>query len=126
MFRGLLVLLLIMALETIHGIMRGLFLAPRFGDKLSSQLGWPVAAMLVFAVTYLLIGWTRVTGTAALRRLGAAWAVLTFLFECGISLLRGLDGPRIWAEINPHDGGLMLYSLAVIFVSPLVADRLRT
>ena len=81
MSRGILVFLFIMALETVHGILRGLFLVPRVGEKLSGLIGWPVAMVIVMVVSTLLIGWTRVTGTAALLRLGVVWAVLTFIFE---------------------------------------------
>jgi hypothetical protein len=125
MSRGILVFLFIMALETVHGILRGLFLVPRIGETLSGLVGWPVAMVIVMVVSTLLIGWTRLTGTAALLRLGIVWAVLTLVFETAVGLLRGLDAARLWAEINPFSGGLMLYSLVVMLFAPLVATRIR-
>lgn len=125
MARGLLVLLLILSLETVHGILRGIFLVPRIGERLSSLVGWPIAMIIVLIVSVRLIGWTKVTGMAALLRLGAVWAVLTFAFEISIGILRGLEAGRIWAEINPLSGGLMLYSLIVMLLAPLVANWLR-
>lgn len=125
MARGLLVLLLILSLETVHGILRGIFLVPRIGERMSSLVGWPVAMIIVLLVSVLLIGWTRVTGTSALLRLGAVWAVLTFAFEISIGILRGLDAGHIWAEINPLAGGLMLYSLIVMLLAPLSATWLQ-
>ena len=125
MARGLLVLLLILSLETVHGILRGIFLVPRIGERLSSLVGWPIAMIIVLIVSVRLIGWTKVTGMAALLRLGAVWAVLTCAFEISIGILRGLEAGRIWAEINPLSGGLMLYSLIVMLLAPLVANWLR-
>ena len=125
MTRGLLVLLLIMFLETVHGILRGMFLVPRIGENMSSLVGWPVAKVIVLIVSALLIGWTRVTGTAALLRLGAVWAMLTLVFEITVGILRGMDAGGIWAAVNPLAGGLVLYSLAVMLLAPLAATWLR-
>lgn len=125
MSRGVLVLLLIMGLETAHGIVRGLVLEPRVGERLSSLIGWPVATLLVIVMSTMLIGWTGVSGNGALLRLGALWLVLTLVFEVAVGMLRGLDGHQMWAEINPFSGGLMIYSLIVMLLAPLVAARLR-
>ncbi len=125
MTRGLLVLLLIMSLETAHGILRGVFLVPYAGERLSSLIGWPIAMVIVLVVSTLLIGWTKVTASSALLRMGAVWALLTFVFETTIGILRGMDASRIWTEINPLAGGLMLYSLIVMLLAPLAASWLR-
>lgn len=124
MTRGLTVWLLIMLVETVHGVLRGLLLAPRMGEEAAARLGWPVGLILVLAVSYLCIRWTHVTRTSALLTMGGAWAVLTILFEVFIGLVRGMGLPDIIAEINPQSGTI-LYSAAVMFLAPLVASRLR-
>lgn len=124
MTRGLTVWLLIMLVETVHGVLRGLLLAPRMGEEAAARLGWPVGLILVLAVSYLCIRWTHVTRTSALLTMGGAWAVLTILFEVFIGLVRGMGLPGIIAEINPQSGTI-LYSAAVMFLAPLVASRLR-
>ena len=125
MSRGLIVWLIIMAAETAHGILRGLFLVPRVGEVLSSRIGWPVGMVIVLGIAALMARWVGFRDTPSLLRLGVLWAILTFLFEVAIGVLRGLDGPAIWAAINPLAGGLMVYSLAVMLVAPLAAARLR-
>lgn len=125
MSRGLLVWLLIMLVETIHGVLRSVLLVPRFGEEAAAGIGWPVGALLVLALSYAFIHWTRLSGGPALVRLGAIWAALTLLFEIAIGLLRGFDTGRIAAEINPAAGGTMLYSIALMFFAPLIADWLR-
>lgn len=124
MARGVLVWLLIMAAETVHGLLRGLLLAPRVGEEAASRIGWPIGMGLVLLVSLLAIRWTGLRGTRDLLALGGVWAVLTLLFEIMIGLLRGMDVPAILAELNPASG-LMLYSAAVMFLAPLISARLR-
>ncbi len=124
MARGILVWLFIMLAETVHGVLRSLFLAPHVGEEMASRIGWPVGLLIVLIVSTLAIRWTRVRGTRPLILLGILWAVLTFAFEVLIAKLRGLGPAEIMAEIDPATG-LMLYSLAAMLVMPLVAARLR-
>jgi hypothetical protein len=123
--RGMVVWRAFMAIETLHGILRGTFLVPRVGLEMSNRIGWPIAARIVFAVTVLTNRWMGLVGTKALLALGALWAVLTFIFEIAIGLLRGLDAAQLADEINPFSGGLLIYSLLVVFLSPYVASKLR-
>lgn len=125
MSRGLIAWLIIMAAETAHGILRGLFLVPAVGEVAASRIGWPIGMVIVLGIAMLMARWTRLRDTTSLLHLGLLWAMLTFLFEIAIGVLRGLDGPAIWAEINPLEGGLMVYSLLVMVLAPLVAARLR-
>ena len=125
MLRGIVVWCAFMAIETLHGILRGIFLVPRVGLEMSNRIGWPIAASIVFGMTVLTIRWMGLVGTRALLTLGALWAVLTFIFEIAIGLLRGLDAAQLAHEINPFSGGLLVYSLLVAFLSPYFASKLR-
>ena len=58
MMRGLLVFIGIMAAETVHGVLRGLFLVPRVGEETASLLGWPAGMAIVLLISTLAIGWT--------------------------------------------------------------------
>lgn len=123
--RGILVWCGFMALETMHGILRSIFLVPRVGLDASNRIGWPIAAVIFFGVTVLTSRWVGLRGTKALLTLGALWVVLTFVFEISIGLLQGMDGTQIAHEINPFSGGLLIYSLIVVLLSPYAAARLR-
>lgn len=126
MARGLAVFLLIMAVETLHGILRGLLLVPHVGERAASLIGWPIGAAIVLGITFLLIRWIGLTERRALLGLGLIWAVLTFCFEIAIGYARGLSNEAIFAEVNPFSGGLMVYSLTVMLLAPLVARRARS
>ncbi len=125
MGRGLFVWCCFMAIETAHGILRGIFLVPRVGLEMSNLIGWPIAALIVFGVTLLTSRWVGLSSTRALLTLGTLWLVLTLVFEISIGLLQGLDAAQIIREINPLSGSTLLYSLAVVFLSPYFAARLR-
>ncbi len=125
MLRGIIVWCAFMAIETVHGILRGIFLVPRVGLELSNKIGWPIAACIVFGVTLLTTRWMGLVNTKALLFLGALWAALTFVFEITIGLLNGMDIAQLAHEINPLSGGLLVYSLLVTFLSPYFASRLR-
>jgi len=124
MARGLLVFLGIMAAETVHGVLRGLFLVPRVGEETASWLGWPAGMGIVLLISYLSIGWTGLRARMDLLRLGAAWAVLTAAFELTIGILRGMGAAELLAALNPITGTIA-YSAAVMLFAPLIAARLR-
>lgn len=124
MKRGLAVWLLIMLIETAHGVLRGLFLTPYVGWETASRIGWPIGLALVILVSVLTIRWIGVTGAAPLLRLGAVWAVLTAGFELLIGVARGLDNVQLLASLDPRSGSV-LYSAAAMLLAPLAADWLR-
>ncbi len=124
MARGLLVFVLIMAVETVHGVLRGLFLVPRVGEEMASRIGWPLGLLLVLAISMLTIRWTGLRTRGALLRLGVVWAVLAIAFEITIGMLRGMGAPEIMAELDPRTGTIA-YSALVMLLAPLVAATLR-
>jgi hypothetical protein len=125
MWRGLVIWLLIMAIESVLGTLRMLFLVPLVGDKTADRIGWPVGLILVVFVTWVFARWIGLTRATSLLALGALWAVLTFFFEISVGFLRGFDWPHIVSEIDPTRGGLLIYSLIVMLVAPLIATKLR-
>ena len=124
MARGLLVFLLIMAVETVHGVLRGLFLAPRMGEAMAAKIGWPVGLILVLLIAVLTIRWIGLRDGRSLLTLGIIWAVLTAGFEVMIGVLRGMGTPEIMAELNPLSGTIP-YSAAVMLLAPWLAAKLR-
>jgi len=86
--RALLVWLLMMAVETIHGMLRNRFLVPVLGDVGARQIGVLIGSAIILGIAVLLIGWIRPTSERALLAIGALWLVLTLAFEFGL-------GPRV-------------------------------
>ncbi len=124
--RALGVWLIIIAAETLHGILRAFFLVPVLGEMRSARVGMPVGALIILVIALLLVKWMRARRVGELLGVGALWTVLTFIFEVLIGLYgRGYSWERVLAEYNLFDGGLMSIGLAFMLVCPLVAARLR-
>ena len=125
MRRALVVWLVIIAAETVHGVLRELFLTPLVGDMRARRIGVAVGSAIVFA---LALAFSRWLGARSARRqlgVGLAWVALTLAFEAGLGTLLGLSMERVLADYDVTAGGLMPLGLAVMLLSPWIAARLR-
>ena len=124
--RALAVWLAIIVVESVHGTLRQLFLAPVLGDFPARRIAVFTGALLIVAIATLTARWL---GTRTMRerfQVGALWVVLTVAFEflLGRLVLR-YDWSRLLEDYDPSRGGLMLLGLAVMFLSPLIGARMR-
>lgn len=123
--RTLVVWLVIIAAETVHGILRELFLTPIVGDLRARQIGVAVGSLIVFAVALAFSRWLGARSTRRLLGIGLAWVVLTLVFEAVLGTLLGLSAERMLADYDFTAGGFMPFGLAVMLLSPWIAARLR-
>lgn len=100
--RAFLVWLLIIAVETCHGIVRTIFISPTTGDFHSRQLGVFVGALLIFIISLLLVRFINTTKKSTLLSIGLGWVFLTLLFEIILGRLLGLgySWNRLLADYN--------------------------
>jgi hypothetical protein len=56
LLRAFAVWFVIIAVGAVHGVLRGLLLAPLVGDLPARQMGVPIGSLFVFAVAYVCIG----------------------------------------------------------------------
>lgn len=126
LLRAFLVWLVIIAAETVHGVLRGLLLVPLVGDLPARQIGVFVGSLLILTVAYLFIRWIAARTKHQLLGVGLLWVVLTVLFEIGLGrFVLGLPWERITEDYNPTRGGFLAFGLLFMAVSPLLAARLR-
>ncbi|HQZ98435.1 MAG TPA: hypothetical protein PLP21_19115 [Pyrinomonadaceae bacterium] len=114
-----------MAVETVHGIVRRLFLEPLTGDIRARQIGVLIGTLLIYSVTYLTIRWLRASQIVHLVAIGCIWVVLTILFEIGLGRLAGLSWDRILSDYDPRSGGLMPFGLIFMFLAPWLTAKQR-
>lgn len=74
----------LIGVETIHGILRTLFLAPRAGDFEARQIGVFIGSFLILAIACIFVPWIHADSTRPLPGVGLLWLVLTLLFELRI------------------------------------------
>jgi len=118
--------LLLMCVEMLHGTLRTLLLAPLLGDFPARQLSVLTGSLLNFAVVYALTPWLAALTRRARLATGAAWLILTLLFELGLGRLAfGLSWNRLAEDFRLWDGGLLPLGLALLTLTPLLAASLR-
>ncbi len=124
--RAITVWLIIISVETIHGILRTLLLVPLVGGLTSRQIGVPLGSLLIFGVACLGVRWITARTRFQLLVVGLLWVVLTVLFEVGLGrLVLDLPWDRITQDYDPSRGGFLGLGLLFLAVSPLLAARVR-
>jgi hypothetical protein len=124
--RAFLIWLLLMAVETVHGTLRNLLLAPVIGDALARRFGVATGAVLIFLISFATIRWLGVKRTVALLGVGLLWVVLTVAFEVILGRwMLHLDWPRIVSDYDFRHGGLMPLGLVCMLFTPLATARIR-
>jgi hypothetical protein len=117
--------MLIMLVETAHGAIREIFIAPTLGDLRARQLGVFVGSLLILAIAWGAVRWMGAHTTRAQYLAGALWVSLTLLFEILLGRALNLSWYRILSDYNVARGGLMLLGLAFMLIAPRLAAKLR-
>lgn len=125
-FRGFLVWLVIISAEVVHGILRGLFLAPAVGDFRARQIAVFTGIIIIFAIAFYTVRWLRASRASQLLIVGFIWLGFTLAFEILIGrLVVGYSWDRIFSDYNMAEGGLLPIGLFAMTLMPLAAGKLR-
>jgi predicted metal-binding membrane protein len=115
-----------MCVEFVHGTMRTIFLLPRIGDFTSRQVGAFTGSLLIFFVAYLFAPWFGSLSKRAALTIGAAWVVLTVIFELSLGIfVLDLSPERMFRDFDVARGALFPFALLFLFFCPLLVARLR-
>jgi hypothetical protein len=123
--RALLVWMLIILVETVHGMAREIFIAPALCDLRARQLGVVTGSLLVLCIAWFAARWLGAEERRTHLAVGAFWVALTLLFEILLGRAIGASWDRILSDFNPARGGFMIAGLAVMFFAPMLGVRLR-
>lgn len=124
--RSLLVWLVLIGTEIVHGIIRGIFLAPHVGEFRSNQIGVFTGSLIILAIALLSVRWIGASGPFKLLGIGILWTALTLAFEVLFGrFVIGASWERLAADYNVLEGGLLPFGFLVLMLSPLVAGRLH-
>lgn len=125
-YRILFIWCLIMLVESIHGFLRGIWLAPLVGDFTARQIAVFNGALLIFIITWFFIRWMNLKTKKTLLITGAIWVLLTVVFEIGLGKgVFQMSWDRIFSDYNIIKGGLMPIGLLMMFLTPLATAKLR-
>ena len=73
-----------MFVESVHGTLRQMFLAPAVGDFTARRIAFFTGMLLIFLIAYLMARWIAAPTTGTLFAVGVMWVGLTLAFEFGI------------------------------------------
>jgi len=124
--RPLLIWLLLIAAEIVHGIARAVLLVPYVGEFRSSQIGVGTGSLIILAVALVFVRWIGASRSSQLLLIGVLWGVLTLAFEILFGrFVVGASWERLLADYNFLEGGLMPLGMIVLVLSPWIAGRVR-
>jgi hypothetical protein len=124
--RGLMVWVMFMFAEVLHGTARVFWLEPLIGDIKARQISVFTGLVIILAIAIASIRWIGATRMTQLYEIGLLWLGLTVGFEIMLGrFVMGLSWERIASDYNLLHGGLMPIGLLVLTVSPLIATWIR-
>ena len=123
--RAFVVWLFLLVAMFVHGALRAVVLEPRIGNWRARQLSVFSGSLLIFAITLAFSRWIGTGRTDLLLRIGVLWVLLTVVLEIGLGLALAKPLDEVLADFDVLKGGLFPILLAVEFLSPLLAAKLR-
>jgi hypothetical protein len=113
--RGIVIWLVLMMAESLHGTARTLWLAPYIGDLRARQISLFTGSLLILIIATLLIRWLKASRVSQLLGVGVMWMLLTIGFEIALGrLILGYSWERIFSDYNLLKGGLMPLGLVIL------------
>jgi hypothetical protein len=123
--RAFAVWMILVLVESIHGVFRRLALEPWIGDFSARQISVFTGATLILVVTYVFIDWIRPRTSGQLTLIGVMWVLLTLAFEIGVGHLVGYSWEHILSDFNLARGGLLGIGLLIMAFAPRIAASFR-
>jgi hypothetical protein len=126
LIRALVVWLLIVAAEVVHGIARARWLEPRVGDLRARQIGVFTGSAMILAIALVFSRWIGARGSRQLLAVGLLWLSLMLGFEILVGHFAfGVSWERIASDYDPRRGGLLPIGMAILTLAPRAADGIR-
>jgi hypothetical protein len=98
----------LVAAESIHGVLRVLFLTPYVGDFRARQIAVFSGSLIVLAIAWLFINWIGARTVSSLVGVGAVWLLLTIAFEVGLGrFVLNYSWGRLLEDYDLSKGGLL-------------------
>ena len=124
--KALVVWLLIVCAEVLHGAARVVLLEPYVGDFRARQIAVFTGSAIILAMAIAFVRWLRAGSVYQLIVVGLLWLGLTLGFELLLGwLVLGYSWERIASDYKLFDGGLLPLGLLFLTAAPLIAAKVR-
>jgi hypothetical protein len=125
-WRAVVVWLVLIGAEVLHGILRARFLVPAVGEVRARQVGVGSGSLLNLGIACLFARWLGARTTRTRLGAGVLWVALTIAFEVAFGRwVLHASWRRIGADYDIRRGGLLPLGLVALAGAPLLAARLR-
>jgi len=123
--RGLVIWIIIIIAESLHGTARQLLLEPLLGDFRARQISVFIGAIIIIAITFVFVRWLKGSRVTDFIMIGSLWVILTVGFEILLGrFAMGLSRERIASDYNLAAGGLMPLGLLAMLLAPVTLARI--
>jgi len=125
-FKAIIIWLLLIVAEIVHGIARGILLVPHVGHSRSNQIGVFTGSIIILVIAVVFVRWIGATRPVHLFLVGFLWLALTLTFEILFGrFVVGASWERLAADYNVLKGGLLPIGMLILLMSPLIAWKIR-
>ena len=115
----------VVAVESVHGVVRRLLVEPQLGDLRARQVTVFTGSALIVLVLWFTLKWLGPQPARRWWTLGLLWLTLTLAFEIGVGRAAGASSDRIASDFDPRRGGSLALGMLVILVAPRLVARRR-
>jgi hypothetical protein len=123
--RALAIWVVLVLVESIHGVARRLFLEPQLGDLRARQVSVFTGSLLITLVFWITLERLGKQPASRWWLLGLLWLGLTLTFELTLGRATGLSWERIASDFDPQRGGFLGFGMLVILVGPRILAARR-
>ncbi|AUT01827.1 hypothetical protein CLI64_16340 [Nostoc sp. CENA543] len=125
-FKGLVLWVVIIFAEILHGTARKFLLEPWVGDFTARQITVFTGSLMILAIAFISIKWLGINDVMQLLAVGLLWLILTVGFELFLGkVVLAYSWERIFSDYNLLQGGLLPIGLFLLTLSPLAAAKMR-
>ena len=116
----------ILVLASLNGAARGAWIIPRLGETMGRAVSTVILCGLVFALTWLTIGWIRPASSAEALKVGVVWLFLTLAFEFLVGhYVFGNAWSELFADYDLSRGRIWIAVLVLTLLSPVWTARMK-
>ena len=114
------------SVETLHGIVRTIFVVPKIGNKRAKQYSIISGTLLAFAVCYIMVPWLDINVEYQLILIGLVLAVFMATFDIMLAkFVVKLKWESIINDFNPAKGNYLIFGLILLIIIPYVVMKLK-
>jgi len=112
--------------ETLHGITRTIFIAPKIGNKRAKQYSVISGTLLAFVVCYTLVPRININVDHQLILLGLLLAAFMAMFDIILAKFVVKQKWRtVMSDFNPAEGNFLLFGLIVLVIIPYTVMKIK-